>query len=311
MISKDSDSPVAWWNGQFVTAASPTVSIFDAGFVQGLTVAEQLRTFNGQLFRLQEHLDRLFQSLSIVGVDPGLDRGQLAEIAVEVALRNHQLLDAEDDLGLALWVTPGPYAKFESIAEPGPKVCCHANPLDFSAWSAKYDAGVRLVTSRHRQVSPENWPVELKCRSRMHYYLADKEAREEDPAARALLLDLAGFVCEASTANVLVVFPGEGLVSPLKERILPGISLAVIEELATSLELGFVARDIHPQELRSASEMLICSTSSCLLPVARIDDTCFESIPGPTTNQLIQAWNEMTGVDMKQQALRFANRTMF
>ena len=181
-LALDPNVAVAYWNGQIVATGSLSLPIFDAGFIQGLTVAEQLRTFDGKLFRLEDHLRRLQHSLEIVGVDPGVSMSELALVVQNLAQCNCRLLEPDDDLAVAIWVTPGPYPKYASIAPAGPNVCCHMHPLDFCSWSARYEAGERLVTSQYRQVSTQSWPAELKCRSRMHYYLADKEAREKEPA---------------------------------------------------------------------------------------------------------------------------------
>ena len=78
--------PLAFVNGDFIPADQAAVSVFDAGFMLGATVAEQLRTFRGELFRLQEHLDRLTRSLAIVGVDPGYDRQALAGVLTDAEL---------------------------------------------------------------------------------------------------------------------------------------------------------------------------------------------------------------------------------
>ena len=87
----------------------PCLPIYDAGFVLGATISEQLRTFGGRLFRLEEHLARLAHSLEIVGVRPQLSLEQLGEAARELVARNHPLLAAGDDLGLSMFITPGPY----------------------------------------------------------------------------------------------------------------------------------------------------------------------------------------------------------
>ena len=311
MVEKQNDETLAYWNGQLVPTASLAVPVFDAGFIQGLTVAEQLRTFGGRVFRLDDHLKRLMRSLEIVGVDPGLSRSQFADVVHDMVDRNHGLLDDGDDMGVALWVTPGPYKKFESITRPGPNVCCHTHPLDFHSWVDQYETGVRLVTSNFRQVSTENWPAELKCRSRMHYYLADKEAREIDPGARALLLDLEGFVCEASTANILAFNKNEGLVAPLREKILPGISMSVLKELAGKLEIPFVNRNITPGEFAEADEILLCSTSPCVLPVLTLDgESVGLGTPGATYRKLLDAWSELVGIQIVEQATKFSARAL-
>ena len=108
--------PIAFLNGQWIPASAAAVSVSDAGFVQGTTVAEQLRTFAGKLFRLHDHLARLAHSLEIVGVDPGMSLDELGRTAEELAARNHALLAPGDDLGLSIVVTPGVYSTFAAGA---------------------------------------------------------------------------------------------------------------------------------------------------------------------------------------------------
>jgi branched-subunit amino acid aminotransferase/4-amino-4-deoxychorismate lyase len=97
-------------NGRFIPAAELTIPAYDAGFVLGATVSEQLRTFGGKLFKLDEHLARLRRGLEITSIDAGCTDEQLATWANELAAANHKLLDPADDLGLSIFVTPGPYA---------------------------------------------------------------------------------------------------------------------------------------------------------------------------------------------------------
>src|SRR2546423_14868524 len=108
--------PLAYLNGRILPFSQAALSLTDGGFVQGVTVAEQLRTFGGKLFRLDQHLIRLARSLEIIGIDPGLTTGELAEIARELAAKNYGLLNPGDDLGLSMFVTPGPYSTFSSSA---------------------------------------------------------------------------------------------------------------------------------------------------------------------------------------------------
>ena len=91
----------AYLNGCWLPLSQAAVSIFDTGFVQGVTVAEQLRTFGGRLFRLDLHLERLARSLEIIGVDPGLPLAELGRIATELVDQNHRLLDPADYTGAA------------------------------------------------------------------------------------------------------------------------------------------------------------------------------------------------------------------
>ena len=336
---------LAYLNGKLIPAAQAAVPVYDAGFVQGTTVAEQLRTFGGRLFRLEQHLHRLAASLEIVGVDPGISLTELAEAAHELVRQNQALLAAGDDLGLSMFVTPGPYPAMAASAEAagtrGPLVCMHTYPLPFHVWTEKYVRGQVLTVTDVDQVPPTCWPPALKCRSRMHYYLADRKAAQLQPGSRALLLDDTGAVLEASTASVFLYRRQEGFVSPPTEKILPGVSLMVIAELAEGFGVPFLHRDFTVAEMLSADEVMLCSTSPCVWPVVQLMTPNLPEAerlaeggsagaspsqraspspwahslqaqpvgggqPGAMFRRLLAAWSELVGVDIQRQAEQFA-----
>lgn len=301
-------APVAYFNGRFVPLAEVGVPPWDAGFVLGTTVSEQLRTFRGQLFEVEPHLDRLQRSLAIVGVPCPAPPAELAAIAAEVVRRNRSLLDAGDDLGLSLWVTPGDYPTLAPAAPSGPRWCLQSYPLPFHLWADQYSTGARLIVAQGAQPPSTCWPAELKCRSRMHYYLADQAARARDPAARALLCDAQGQVCETSVANVVACY-GRELVSPPLASVLPGISLAFVQRLARDRGFSWRERSLVPPDLYGADEVLLTSTPSCLLPVVALDDQPIGGgRPGPVCAELLSAWSERVGCDIVAQARQFARR---
>jgi branched-chain amino acid aminotransferase len=304
---------LAFVHGRFVPAAEATVPVYDTGFVMGATVAEQVRTFRGHLFRLERHMQRLSHSLQIIDVDPGIDLALLGDAARELAARNHALLDPDDDLGMSIFVTPGPYSTMAEAARrdgcQGPLVCMHTYPLPFRLWADKYAGGQSLVVSRIRQVPADCWPPELKCRSRMHYYLADLQARRIQPSARALLLDHDNHVLEASTANIILFRRDEGIISPPLEKILPGVSVGVIGELADRLGIGFHHRDLTVDDVRSADEAMLCSTSPCVWPATELDGQPIGGgRQGEICRRLLTAWSELVGLDIAAQAERFRQR---
>jgi branched-chain amino acid aminotransferase len=306
---------IAYLNGRWIPAEEAAVAVTDLGFVQGVTVAEQLRTFAGKLFRLDRHLDRLARSLQIIGVDPGMSLEELARIALDLVERNYPELRPGSDLGLSMFVTPGPYGTFASsgyVQQTGPTIGMHTYELPFHTWAAMYDTGESLVTTSIEQVPTTCWPAELKCRSRIHYYLADKEAREREAGereagARALMVDRDGIATEASTANLLIYRHGEGLISPPKERILPGVTVAAVEELAAQLGIPFSYRELRVDDVAAADEALLCSTSPCVWTVARLNGRPIGSgRPGEIVARMQRAWSDMVGVDIVAQAKRFA-----
>jgi branched-chain amino acid aminotransferase len=296
---------LTYHNGSLLPSTDVQLPLSDLGFMMGVTVSERLRTFSGRLFRLQEHMDRLCQSLAWIGLEPPESIEELTEAAEDLASNNHSLLDPADDLGMYILVTPGTVSQ----DSPRPTVIIGTAPLDFSCWKGTYQEGTTLVTSRHRQIPASSWHPHLKCRSRMHYFLADQEAERREPGSRALLLDQQGNVGEASTANVVIYGKQEGLVSPRREGILAGISLDVLEELAGSLSIPFSERDLSLADLEAADEVLMTSTSPCVWSVTGLDGSPIgDGQVGPCSAQLLSAWDSLVGVDIVAQARQFAGR---
>lgn len=297
--------PIAFHTGRWIPLSELSVPIDDLGFVMGTTVVEQLRTFGGQVFRLEQHLARLRDSLVIVGLEIPFSAADLTKAVHEIVAHNHPLLATGDDLGVAIFITPG------SMDHPGqsPMVCIHTRPVAFGTFAGKFVSGQALVVPATRQTPVECWPRQLKVRSRVHYYLADLEARKIDPKARAVLLDLDGYVMEATTANLVVHFAGEGLVAPPRDLVLPGISIATLKELADRLEIPYAERLLTPAEVSAADEILLTSTSPCILPCNRWNGQQVGSgAAGPIFERLIAAWSESVGLDIRAQAGKFAVR---
>lgn len=300
-----------------IPAAELTIPAYDAGFVLGATISEQLRTFGGRPFKVQEHLERLFRGLEIAAIAIDVGKRQLTQYAEELAAANHALLDPADDLGLSIFVTPGPYATLAPPHVPRrPTIGMSTFPLPFHLWADKYDRGERLAVSRIRQVAEESWPREMKCRSRMHYYLAEQELRDRGLAARPLLLDERGFVNETPTANLVAfadVGPHGELWMPRREKVLFGISLQTALDLAgRALQIrGFGSGDLSPERLvGDYREVWLTSTPFCALPITHVDDAPVgEGRPGPGFKKLLDAWSADVGVDIAAQARRFAKRS--
>ncbi|MEN9666348.1 MAG: D-alanine aminotransferase [Planctomycetota bacterium] len=297
---------VAWVDGRFVPPAEAVIPVGDAGFVFGATVTEQLRSFGGRLFLPAGHAARFRRSLEIVGIEPAWPVAHLFEVAAEVTARCHAAGPVEGDLGVVVFATPGD-APAQHGGRPGTsRVLIHAFPLAFASWAGAYETGVVLRSVSTTQIPPSCWPIELKCRSRMHYHLADREARAAEPGARALLLHADGRVSETSTANVVVVVNG-ALRTPPAGDALAGISLAHLHTLAHGLGIGWQERSLSLADLAAADEILLTSTPNCLLPVTRLDGQAVgDGRPGPLFAQLLAAWGGDVGIDKATQARRCA-----
>jgi branched-subunit amino acid aminotransferase/4-amino-4-deoxychorismate lyase len=306
--------PLVYLNGQMVPASRAHIAIYDAGIVLGATVTEMTRTFRRQPFRLADHLDRLFRSLRYTRMNVGLSKEYVATISHELVGHNGRLLDDRDELGLIHFVTAGEYSVYAGSAgragRTTPTVCCHTFPMPFELWGDKMQHGTHVVTPSIRHVPPQCYDPKMKYRSRMHYYLADQEARLVDPDATALLLDLDGNVTETGGANFLMVERGT-IVSPTLRNTLPGISRATVIELAAKLGISFVERDSQLYNVINADEAFLASTPYCLMPVTKVNGVPIgDGRPGPIFRRLLTAWSELVGLDIEQQIIDGAKRRL-
>lgn len=306
--------PFVYLNGRMVPASQAHLAIYDAGIVLGATVTEMTRTFRRQLYRLDDHLDRLFRSLRYTRMDIGLSKGDLAGISRELVAHNARLLDETGELGLIHFVTAGEYPTYAGMAgrpaRTTPTVCAHTFPMPFELWARKMQSGAHLVTPSIRHVPPQCYDPKMKYRSRMHYYLADKEAQLIDPEASALLLDLDGNVTETGGANFLIVERGT-IVSPTLVNTLPGVSRATVIELAGKLGIPFVERDIQVFSVMNADEAFTTSTPYCLMPVTKINGvTIGNGKPGLLFRKLIDAWGQEVGLEIEGQIAEGAKRRL-
>jgi branched-subunit amino acid aminotransferase/4-amino-4-deoxychorismate lyase len=292
-------------NGRFVPASQAHLAIFDAGIVLGATVTEMTRTFRQHPWRLRDHLERLFRSLRYTRMNIGMSLDEFEAATRRIVEHNAALLPAGGELGIVHFVTAGEFPVYAGsagrTARTTPTVCAHTFPMPFELWRKKAEHGQHLVTPSIRHVPPQCYDPKMKYRSRMHYYLADQEARVADPDAAALLLDLQGNVTETGGSNFLIVERG-AIVSPTTTNILPGISRGMVMELARELGIEFVERDFQVYNVINADEAFTASTPYCLLPVTRINGLPIgNGHPGPVYERLLAAWSEKVGLDIAAQ----------
>lgn len=306
--------PIAWLNGRLVPFSQAALPVWDMGVVGGAAVTEMLRTFRHEPFRLEEHLDRLFASIRSVGFAPEVTREQLRKILGEVVSHNAKLIPANHDLGVIAFVTAGGNLTYLGAAGRDLagrcSVCVHTFPLPFELWADRYETGVHLVTPATRALPADVIDPQIKFRSRLHWQLADREARLVDPTAMSLLLDRDGYVTEAATGNVVAV-QGARLLTPSHSRSLAGVSLQVVAELAPEFGCRVERGDWTLHDFQQASEIFLTSTPHCLLPVTRLNAVPVgNGRPGLVTRHLLTDWGKRVQLDIAaQMRLGAAERT--
>lgn len=297
------NTALAYLNGRFLPYAEARLPLHDAGFIWGATVTDLCRTFAHRPFRLTGHLARFRHSCQLAHVPQPLSDGELTAIAERLFEHNAALLRPERELALVMFATPGPVGYYGGLpggpGEGAPTLGMHTFPLPLARYARLFREGAWLVVPGVRHVPPACIDPRIKMRSRLHWWLAEQEAHAVDPGASALLLNDAGHVTETAGANFLIV-KGGVVCSPPREAILGGISLQVVEELCQQLGLRFEERPLTIEDCLTADEALLASTPYCLAGVRQINGTALPW-PGPTWQQLLTAWSQQVGIDIRTQ----------
>ena len=287
-------------NGQFVDRDKAQVSIHDRGFRLGDVVFDTSRTFNGQIFRLRDHLERFYRSLKYVRINPGMSIDEMEVATLEVVKKNEALRESlKDDYMISQIVSGGISQRIN-----GPTVVIMIDPLGSPRWAPAYKNGASVVISKTRSYSSQSLDPKVKHYSRLNFVLAELEATDVDPGSLPLLLDLDGNVSESTGANFFIV-SDKRLLVPKTESTLQGVSRLTITELAKSLSIPVIETNIQPYDVYTADEAFLCSTPYCILPVGKVDGRQIgDAVPGNITNQLLAAWSEKVGLDIVDQLRR-------
>ncbi|MDA0653472.1 MAG: aminotransferase class IV [Proteobacteria bacterium] len=294
---------VVYLNGNFVPESKASISIFDRGFTSGDGIYEATRTFRHKLFRLTDHIDRLYNSLNYCRIDIALSPAEMESVCTELVERNLALIDQDDDYSLWHVITRGVRTP-GTTNMVGPTVAIFVQPVDFARYAAAYLEGMALVTPATRRIPPQCLDPKAKITNKMNHNQALFEAQQVDPAAIPLMLDMDGNLCETDTTNVFFVSKGK-LCTPTARTVLGGITRQVVFELAAKLGIEAVEGNFTPFDMYNADEAFLSGTSGSITPVKALNGKSVGSeLPGPVTLRLIRAWNELLGYDYVAQAIR-------
>lgn len=295
-------APLAYVDGEYVSESEATVPLTDPGFRWGYNVYDVLRTFDGEPFKLDAHVDRLFDSCRSVHIDMHLSKERVREIIRTVLDAKVQTLPSESD-AMAYITVSGAWGVHDGFREEDPRVVVAAYEIPFAKNATKYLTGGHLVTTGVRQLSAESVSPRIKHQSRLHFVLADREAKRVDPDGEPLVLDREGYVAEMKHANVFAVTDGV-IQTPPVTRVLPGISRDVVFELAEELGLPVEEADLQLHDLMLADELFYTNTTQFATPITKLDETPVgDGQPGPVTEQLLTALSDRVDRDIVAQFL--------
>ncbi len=275
-------------NGIFYTKEEAKVSVYDHGYLYGDGIFEGIRIYNGKIFRLHDHITRLFESARGVFMDIGLSPDEMEGIVLEGASRY-----SRNEGYIRLVVSRG-----EGLLGIDPQSCKKATiviiydgiqlfPKEY------YEKGIALITSSWARVPVQSLDTHIKSLNYLNNILAKIEARRNG-CFESIMLTTEGFVCECTTDNIFIIKNKVIKTPSLHHGCLDGITRKTVMELAIILNITVQEATLTRNDLYCADECFLTGTGAEIMPVASIDGAIIGTgEPGNITKKIINAYREI------------------
>jgi branched-chain amino acid aminotransferase len=294
--SKDPLAPyedlTVFLDGEYVPAREATVSVFDHGLLYGDGIFEGIRLYEGCVFKLDEHLDRLYDSAKYLSLAIPIPPDEMREIVCETCRRNGltngyiRLLVTRGPgtMGLAPWLCPRP------------SVFCIAASIQLYP-KEFYEKGLEVVCAATRRTYIGAFNARCKSLNYLNNIMAKIEGHNAG-CLEALMLDQNGFVIEATGDNLFLVKGGRITTPPTYQGNLRGITRDFVIELARGAGHEAAEEPITTFEVYTADECFLTGTAAEAIPVIKVDGRPIgDGKPGPVTRELIAAFRARTATD--------------
>lgn len=275
-------------NGKFVPSEEAAVSVFDHGFLYGDGVFEGIRAYGGRVFRLMEHVRRLFDSAQAIMLSIPMTQEEMSQ-AIQETLRKNDLKDGY----IRPIVTRG-------VGDLGldPLKCSAATVLIITKeWGAMYgnlyEIGLTAVTVTVRRNAPDALPPNIKSLNYLNNIMAKIEANIKG-GNEAIIMDAQGRISEGSGDNIFIIKDGR-IYTPYTINNLKGITREAVIELAKAKGYEILERDLGLFDLYTGDEVFVTGTAAEVAPVTKVDGRIISNgKPGPITKDLMAAFRELT-----------------
>ena len=277
-------------DGKFVSEDEAKVSVFDHGLLYGDGVFEGIRLYRGKIFRLDQHLDRLFASAKAIMLQIPMSKKELVEACCE-SCRQNKLKDGY----IRLVVTRGVgYLGLNPFRCKNPTVFIIADTIELYPEEV-YRKGLKLITASTQRTNPAAVNPSIKSLNYLNNILAKIEAVNAG-AIEAIMLNSQGHVAECTGDNIYVVRNGTLGTPPTSAGALVGITRQVVMELAAQRKLAVRETNLTRYDLMTADEVFLTGTAAEIVPVVGIDGRIIGTgQPGALTLKLTEDFRKLTG----------------
>ncbi|MBX5326875.1 branched-chain-amino-acid transaminase [Candidatus Bathyarchaeota archaeon A05DMB-4] len=276
-------------DGKFYPKSEAKISVYDHGLLYGDGVFEGIRAYNGIVFKLEEHIDRLYKSAHAIMLNIGIPKKDMIKAVIDT-LKKNKLQDSYirlvvtrgvGDLGL----NPNKCKK--------PTIIIITDTIKLHSDNDAKEKGITAMITWVRRDAIDATSHEVKSLNYLNSILAKIEANNAG-VEEAISLGRTGYVCEGVAENIFLVRDNIIFTPPSSTGALPGITAQVITRIAKKMGYAVVERNISPTELFTADEVFFTGTAAEVIPVREINKrTIGNGKPGPVTKRLMEEYQKV------------------
>src|ERR1700726_4259809 len=276
-------------DGNFYDQAEAKISVFDHGLIYAARALEGIRFYNDRVFRLDEHIDRLWSSAKSIALEVPMSKSELVAATLETIRQN----DFHDGY-IRLIVTRGAGSLGLS-----PDSCRRPSVIIIAATIALYpenlyQKGLTMVTCSTRRTSPAALSPRVKSLNYLNNILAKLEAQNAG-AGEGLMLNEQGYVAECTGDNIFILRNGQISTPHLNSGILEGVTRDVVFEIAEELQIRAKECELTRYDVYTADECFLTGTAAEVIPAVQLDRRLIgNGQPGPITLKFIESYRELT-----------------
>lgn len=275
-------------DGEFYPKSEAKISVYDHGFLYGDGVFEGIREYNGVVFKLKEHVDRLYRSAHAIMLTIPLSKEEITKAVVET-LRKNKMKDSY----IRLVVTRGlGDLGLDPRKCPKPTIIIITDTINIRAGNAK-ETGITTMFSWVRRNPVDATTHEIKSLNYLNSVLAKIEANANG-VDEAICLESSGCIAEGVGENIFIVKNGEILTPPTSTGALAGITAEVVTKLAAELNLKLTVANLTPFMMFTADEAFFTGTAMEMVPIREVNKRQIgDGKPGPVTKKLMAGFHKV------------------
>jgi branched-chain amino acid aminotransferase len=275
-------------DGQYYPKSEAKISVYDHGFLYGDGVFEGIREYNGVVFKLKEHIDRLYRSAHAIMLQIPLTKEEMTKAVVET-LRKNKMKDSYIRLIVSRGVGD---LGLDPRKCPKPTVIVITDTINIKAGNAK-EVGITTMFSWVRRNPVDATTHEIKSLNYLNSVLAKIEANANG-VDEAICLEASGCIAEGVGENIFIVKGGEIFTPPTSTGALAGITADVVAEVCEKLGLDLIITNLTPFMLFTADEAFFTGTAMEMVPIREVNKRIIgDGKPGPVTKKLMVAFQKV------------------